>query len=388
MQQGLRIEGADDPTLQHVAVRYLDLVSERLGSDARSVRLNPHRPQRHSLLLKYGYVPPSGDLVAFQQSPSSLLKCDKFMPHPDCSSQHKRGHMSTVSAAESGTFLIGGQTPVARLGFGAMRIAGPGVWGEPTHPAEARRVLARLPKLGVTFIDTADSYGPSVSERLIREVLFPYEGMVIATKAGLTRPAPGQWLSKGNPDYLIAQAKKSRDALGVDRIDLWQLHRIDPEVRRDEQFAAVRELQTSGVIKHAGLSEVSVDEIKAAQKYFRVATVQNRYNLADRGSEDVLDYCESNDIGFIPWFPLAAGDLARTGGSLDRIAHSHGGTVSQIALSWILKRSPVTLPIPGTSNVSHLEENVAACGIALSDDEFSQLTAIASLPSSIARSVS
>lgn len=281
--------------------------------------------------------------------------------------------MNTISAAGSGTFSIGGQTPVARLGFGAMRVTGPGVWGEPDDPREARRTLARLPELGVTFIDTADSYGPAVSERLIREVLHPYDGLVIATKAGLTRPAPGQWTTKGNPDYLIAQANKSRGALGVERISLWQLHRIDPKVPRNEQFAAVSELLRSGVIQHAGLSEVSVADIEAARKHFKVATVQNRYNLASRESEDVLDYCEDNGIGFIPWFPLAAGDLARPGGVLDRVARNYGATVGQIALAWLLKRSPVMLPIPGTSKVAHLEENVAAADIALSDEDFALL---------------
>jgi aryl-alcohol dehydrogenase-like predicted oxidoreductase len=285
--------------------------------------------------------------------------------------------MNTVGAARSGTFSIGGQLPVTRLGFGAMRITGPGIWGEPTDPGEVRRMLVRLPELGVTFIDTADSYGPSVSERLIREVLHPYDGLVIATKAGLTRPGPDRWLPKGDPDYLIAQAKKSQEALGLERICPWQLHRIDPKVPRDEQFAAVSELLRSGVIEHAGLSEVSIADIEAAEKHFKVATVQNRYNLADRGSEDVLGYCESNGIGFIPWFPLASGDLARPGGLLDRVARSYGATASQIALSWVLKRSPVILPIPGTSQLAHLEENVAAAAIALSDKDFAQLGAAA-----------
>jgi aryl-alcohol dehydrogenase-like predicted oxidoreductase len=214
-----------------------------------------------------------------------------------------------------------------------------------------------------------------VSERLIREVLHPYDGLVIATKAGLTRPGPDRWLAKGDPDYLVAQAKKSREALGLERIGLWQLHRIDPKVPRDEQFAAVSELLLSGVIEHAGLSEVSIADIEAAQKHFKVATVQNRYNLADRGSEDVLDFCEGNGIGFIPWFPLAAGDLVRLGGLLDRVARSYGATAGQIALSWVLKRSPVILPIPGTSKLAHLEENVAAADIALSNEDFAQLDA-------------
>jgi len=283
--------------------------------------------------------------------------------------------MNKVSAAGSGAFAIGGQIPVTRLGFGSMRITGPGVWGEPNDPGEARRVLALLPELGVTFIDTADSYGPTVSERLIREVLHPYDGLVIATKAGLTRPGPNQWVPNGNPDYLIAQARKSRERLGVERISLWQLHRIDPKIPRDEQFAAVSELLRSGVIEQAGLSEVSVADIEAAQKHFKVATVQNRYNLAERGSEDVLDYCESQGIGFIPWFPMAAGDLARPGALLDSVARSYAATPGQIALSWLLKRSPVILPIPGTSKLAHLEENVAAGDIVLSDDDFDRLDA-------------
>jgi aryl-alcohol dehydrogenase-like predicted oxidoreductase len=245
--------------------------------------------------------------------------------------------------------------------------------GEPADIAEVRRTLARLPELGVTFIDTADSYGPSVSERLIREVLHPYKGLVIATKAGFTRPGPNQWVTKGNPDYLIAQAHKSRDALGVERISLWQLHRIDPKVPRDEQFAAVSELLRTGVIEQAGLSEVGVADIEAAQKHFKVATVQNLYNLADRQHEKVLNFCDSKGIGFIPWFPLAAGDLARPGGPLDRMAHSYGAAPSQIALAWMLKRSPVMLPIPGTSKVAHLEANVAAADIAFSDKDFAAL---------------
>jgi aryl-alcohol dehydrogenase-like predicted oxidoreductase len=285
--------------------------------------------------------------------------------------------MNTVSAAGSGTFSIGGERTVRRLGFGAMRVTGRGIWGEPADPAEARRTLARVPELGINFIDTADSYGPTVSERLIREVLHPYDGLVIATKGGLVRPGPDQWVPKGDPDYLIAQAKKSRDVLGVERIALWQLHRIDTKVPRDEQFGAVAELLKSGVIAQAGLSEVSVADIQAAQKHFTVATVQNRYNLTDRASEDVLDYCERQGIGFIPWYPLAAGSLAEPGGLLDRVARRHGATPSQIALAWVLKRSPVMLPIPGTSKVAHLEENVAAADIALSDEDFAQLDAAA-----------
>ncbi|PRD43081.1 oxidoreductase [Phyllobacterium phragmitis] len=281
--------------------------------------------------------------------------------------------MTSVNAAASGTFKIGGEQPVTRLGFGAMRITGPGIWGEPEDRAEALRTLKALPEFGVNFIDTADSYGPEISERLIREALHPYGGLFIATKGGLMRPGPNNWVSNGQPEYLIAQAHKSRDILDVASIDLWQLHRIDPNVPRDEQFAAVRQLIDTGVIRFAGLSEVSVEEVKAAQAVFPVATVQNRYNLADRGSEDVLVYCEAQGIGFIPWYPLAAGSLARPGGPVEAIAPRYGATPGQIALAWVLKRSPVMLPIPGTSKHAHLEENIAAAEIKLSDEDLAAL---------------
>ena len=281
--------------------------------------------------------------------------------------------MAPANASHSGVFNVGGDIPVHRLGFGAMRVTGRGIWGEPADRAESLRTLKRLPELGVNFIDTADSYGPDVSEKLIREALHPYKGLLIATKAGLTRSGPDRWSPNGRPDYLIAQAKKSLAKLGVERIDLWQLHRIDSNVPRDEQFAAIKQLIDEGAIRHAGLSEVSVEEIEAASKHFNVATVQNRYNLADRASESVLDYCEKHGIGFIPWYPLAAGELAKPGSLLDTIAHRHKAAPSQIALAWVLKRSAVMLPIPGTSKVAHLEENVAAAGIALSDEEFAAL---------------
>jgi pyridoxine 4-dehydrogenase len=251
-----------------------------------------------------------------------------------------------------------------------MRITGRGIWGEPSDPAEALRTLRRLPELGVDFIDTADSYGPDVSERLIGEALHPFEGMLIATKGGLVRTGPDQWVPVGRPEYLRQQVKMSMRLLGVERIDLWQLHRIDPKVPRDEQFDAIRAMQKEGLIRHAGLSQVSVDEIRAAGRFFTVATVQNLYNLVDRSSEDVLDHCEANGIGFIPWYPLAAGDLAKPGSILETVARKHGASPSQIALAWILKRSPVMLPIPGTGKVKHLEENVAAAAIALSDEDF------------------
>jgi len=276
-------------------------------------------------------------------------------------------------AKQSGVFSIGGAIAVNRLGYGAMRITGRGVWGEPADHDEAIRVLRRLPELGVNFIDTADSYGPDVSERLIREALHPYRAVHIATKGGLTRSGPNQWTPLGRPDYLIQQAHKSLRNLGVETIDLWQLHRIDPGVPRKEQFDAIRSLIDDKVIRFAGLSEVSVEEIEAASKVFPVATVQNRYNLADRASEAVLDHCEKKNIGFIPWFPLAAGDLAGPGSLLAATAKAHGASPGQIALAWLLKRSKVMLPIPGTSKVAHLEENVAAAAIELSDEEFAAL---------------
>jgi pyridoxine 4-dehydrogenase len=284
-----------------------------------------------------------------------------------------RKNTMSVDAKKSGTFLIGGNTPIHRLGFGAMRIVGPGVWGPPEHHHQVIKTLERLPELGVNFIDTADAYGPDFSERLIKEALHPYKKMLIATKGGLTRTGPNLWTPLGRPEYLIQQAKKSLVHLGVEKIGLWQLHRIDAKVPAHEQFDAIKTLLDEGVILNAGLSEVSVKEIEQASKHFKVATVQNKYNLVDRGSEDVLDYCEKNGIGFIPWFPLAAGDLTKPGSLLDDIAHKHKASPSQIALAWVLKRSPVMLPIPGTSKVKHLEENVAAASIELTDEEFKAL---------------
>jgi aryl-alcohol dehydrogenase-like predicted oxidoreductase len=282
--------------------------------------------------------------------------------------------MSDYNAAKSGTFKLGGDIEINRLGFGAMRITGQGIWGEPADHDESIRTLKRLTDLGINFIDTADSYGPDVSERLIKEALHPYgKKTVIATKAGLTRQGPNQWLPVGRPEYLIQQAHKSLRNLGVEQIDLWQLHRIDSKVPAKEQFDAVKSLLDAKIIRHAGLSEVSVSDIEAASKVFKVATVQNRYNLVDRTSEDVLDYCAKHNIGFIPWYPLAAGDLANPGSLLDTIARKHNAAPSQIALAWVLKRSPVMLPIPGTSKVKHLEENVAAVNIALSDEDFAAL---------------
>ncbi len=273
----------------------------------------------------------------------------------------------------SGQFQIGGDLGVNRLGYGAMRITGNGVWGEPADRAEALRTLKRLPGLGVNFIDTADSYGPYVSEDLIREALYPYNGITIATKAGLARHGPDIWKPLGRPEYLRQCVLTSMRRLAVDRIDLWQLHRIDPQVPRDEQFDCIAQMQKEGLIRHVGLSQVSVAEINEATSWFKVATVQNRYNLVDRSSEVVLDYCAQNGVGFIPWYPLAAGELTGPGSLLDRVARAHGAVPSQIALAWVLKRSPVILPIPGTSKVTHLEQNVAAVNVELSDDEFAAL---------------
>ena len=281
--------------------------------------------------------------------------------------------MSQPDASKSGTFKIGGELAVHRLGFGAMRVTGKGIWGPPADHAEAIATLERVPELGIDFIDTANSYGPDVSEELIREALHPYDGLVIATKGGLTRPGPDVWNSDGRPERLREEAEKSLKKLGVEQIQLWQLHRIDANVPRDDQFGAIKQMLDDGIIAHAGLSEVSVEEIEAASKVFPVATVQNRYNLVDRGSEAVLDYCEKHAIGFIPWYPLAAGDLAKPGSVLDRIAHAHNAAPSQVALAWVLKRSPVMLPIPGTGKVAHLEENTAAVDIALTDEEFESL---------------
>lgn len=297
---------------------------------------------------------------------------------------NEKGRAAKLGARKSGTFSIGGETEIHRLGFGAMRVTGRGIWGPPEDREEALRTLKRVPELGVDFIDTANSYGPDVSEKLIREALYPYDGLLIATKAGLRRPGPGVWETDGDPDYLRAEAIRSCEKLGVDQIGLWQLHRIDPKVPRDDQFAAVRSLIDDGIIRYAGLSEVSVADIEDASKMFPVATVQNRYNLVDRASEDVLDFCKAESIGFIPWYPLAAGDLAKEGSVLDALAKAHGATPGQIALAWLLKRSRVMLPIPGTSKVKHLEENVAAANIVLSDAEFAELDRAARAASEVA----
>jgi len=278
-----------------------------------------------------------------------------------------------INAADAGQFKIGGDLAVNCLGYGAMRITGKGIWGAPANPAAALATLRRLPELGVDFIDTADSYGPNVSEDLIREALHPYKNLLIATKGGLTRHGPDIWLPLGRPEYLRQCVLMSLRRLGVERIDLWQLHRIDPGVPREDQFGVIADMRREGLIRHAGLSEVGVEDIAEAQKYFPVATVQNRYNLVDRQSEKVLDYCDAHGIGFIPWFPLAAGALVGPGSALGDIAERLNATPGQVALAWLLKRSKVMLPIPGTSSVAHLEENVAAARLHLSDADFTLL---------------
>jgi pyridoxine 4-dehydrogenase len=279
-----------------------------------------------------------------------------------------------ADAAAAGTFDIGGDLRVNRLGFGAMRITGEGIWGEPENPEEARAVLRRAVELGINLIDTADSYGPEVSERLIGETLYPYpEDLVIATKGGLLRDGLGQWRTDGRPEHLREACEGSLKRLKVDRIDLYQLHRIDSRVPAEESLRALAELREEGKIHHVGLSEVSVEEIQRAQEIVPIVSVQNRYNLTDRGSEDVLDFCEREGIGFIPWFPLATGDLARPGGPLDEIAARHDASPGQVALAWLLWRSPVMLPIPGTSSVEHLEENVAAASLELDEEELAAL---------------
>jgi pyridoxine 4-dehydrogenase len=284
-----------------------------------------------------------------------------------------------ANAAASGTFNLGNDLLIHRLGFGAMRITGKGIWGEPGNPDEARRVLRRAVELGINFIDTADSYGPEVSERLIAETLHPYPpGLVIATKGGLTRQGPEQWAPVGRPEYIRQCVEMSLRRLRLERIDLYQLHRIDPKVPAEETLGALAELQAAGKIRHIGLSEVSTKEIKHAKKIVPIVSVQNRYNLADREHEDVVDYCAKHDLGFIPWFPVAAGDLARSAGVLDNVAKRHHATVAQLSLAWLLHRSPVMLPIPGTSSVKHLEENVAAAGLKLSEEEWEEIEKAAS----------
>lgn len=285
--------------------------------------------------------------------------------------------MTTLDASLSGTFAIGGDLTVNRLGFGAMRITGKGIWGPPEDRDEAIRVLKRLPELNVNLIDTAESYGPYVSEELIGEALAPYgKGTIVATKSGLTRTGPDEWHQVGRPEFLRQGVMTSLRRLKLEKIELWQLHRIDSKTPRKDQFEVIAAMQKEGLVRHVGLSEVSVADIEEASKYFKVATVQNLYNFANRKSEAVLDYCEKNGIGFIPWFPLAGGELVEGHEGARAIMEQHGASGSQIALAWLLKRSPVMLPIPGTGKVKHLEDNVAAAAIKLSEDDFLTLDGI------------
>lgn len=284
--------------------------------------------------------------------------------------------MTTQLASASGTFALGGDLTVNRLGYGVMQLPGAGVWGESPDPHNAVRVLRRAVELGVTLIDTADAYGPEVADLLIRDALHPYaDDLVIATKVGFTRQGPNEWIPVGRPEYLRQQVELSLRHLGLERIDLLQLHRIDPKVALEDQLGELVALQTEGKIRHLGLSEVTVDELVTAQKLATIVSVQNLFNLAHRDAEPLLDYATANDIAFIPWFPLATGKLAKAGGPLDGLAKKRGVTPSQLALAWLLKRSPVLLPIPGTSSVDHLADNVSAAGLELTDDEFSELTA-------------
>lgn len=288
-------------------------------------------------------------------------------------------HALKPEAASSGTLEIARGCTVHRLGFGAMRITGPGIWGEPKDPAAAVRLLRRVVELGINFIDTADSYGPEVSERLIAEALHPYPaGLVLATKGGLTRQGPDRWAAVGRPEYLQQCVEMSLRRLRLDCIELYQLHRVDPKVPIEESLRVLRRMQRAGKIRHVGLSEVTVAEIEMARRVLPIASVQNLYNFGNRKSEAVLEYCEQHHIAFIPWYPIAAGDLAKSGGPLDQAARRHGVTVSQIALAWLLHRSPVMLPIPGTSSIEHLEENTAAAGLRLDEPEWRSIEADAS----------
>jgi aryl-alcohol dehydrogenase-like predicted oxidoreductase len=286
--------------------------------------------------------------------------------------------MQNHKSKKSGEFLIGGDLRVTRLGFGAMRITGAGVWGEPPDRAEAVRVLRRAVELGIDFIDTADSYGPGVSEEIIAEALHPYpKGLAIATKGGFERPGPDQWVENGKPEHLRSACEGSLRRLRLERIDLYQLHRIDPKVPAEDQIGTLKDLQAQGKIKHIGLSEVSVRQIRHARTIVPIVSVQNRYSIADRGSEDVLEYCEKGKIGFIPWFPLAAGRVSGPESPISRIAARLKATPSQVALAWLLTRSPVMLPIPGTSKVEHLEENVAAAELKIDANMMQELDRLA-----------
>jgi aryl-alcohol dehydrogenase-like predicted oxidoreductase len=282
--------------------------------------------------------------------------------------------MFKPNAAKSGTFALAGELPVHRLGYGAMRITGPGVWGPPKDREEAKRVLKRLLDLGVNFIDTADAYGPEVSENLIAEALYPYPSeLCIATKGGFTRQGPNRWVPVGRAEYLRQCVEMSLRRLKLDHIELYQLHRFDPKVPAEESLGELKKMQQEGKIRFIGISEVSISDIQRAQKTVTLASVQNKYNISDRAHEDVLQYCEQNNLAFIPWFPMAAGALSKPGSPLDKAAKTHKATTAQIALAWLLRHSPVTLPIPGTTSVKHLEENVAAAELQLSEGEWASL---------------
>ncbi len=287
---------------------------------------------------------------------------------------------SSTPVSASGRFTLAASSSdpitVTRLGFGAMRITGAGIWGDPPDRDVAINVLRQAVALGVDFIDTADSYGPEVSENLIREALHPYDGILIATKGGLTRQGPDQWAAVGRPEYLRQCVQMSLRRLAVDRIDLWQLHRIDPLVPADEQFGVIREMQTEGLIRHVGLSEVSVAEVQAAREVLDVVSVQNLYNIANRSSEALVDYSEAEGIGFIPWAPVSAGELARPGGPVDTIARRLSATPAQVALAWVLQTSPVMLPIPGTGSLDHLVENCGGAGVTLDELALAELSTL------------
>jgi aryl-alcohol dehydrogenase-like predicted oxidoreductase len=289
--------------------------------------------------------------------------------------EDKKSAANQSLAKQAGEFTIGNDLRVTRLGFGAMRITGDGVWGEPADRDEAIRVLRKAVELGINFIDTADSYGPNVSEELIAEALHSYpEGLVIATKGGFDRTGPNKWVENGKPEHLRSACEGSLRRLRLDRIDLYQLHRIDPKVPAEDQLGTLKDLQAQGKIKHIGLSEVSVKQIEHARKIVEIVSVQNRYSLADRGSEDVLNYCEKEELGFIPWFPLAAGKMSGAKSPVSKLSKELDATPSQVALAWLLSRSPVMLPIPGTSKVAHLEENVAAAGLKIDEKKLEELS--------------
>jgi pyridoxine 4-dehydrogenase len=282
--------------------------------------------------------------------------------------------MSTPNAAAAGTLSIAEDLNVNRLGYGAMRLTGEGIWGNPKSRAESKRVLKRLLDLNVNFIDTADAYGPEVSENLIAEALHPYpNNLVIATKGGFTRQGPDKWAAVGRAEYLRQCVEMSLRRLKVERIDLYQLHRFDPKVPVEESLGELKKMQDEGKIRHIGISETTVPDIQRAQKIVRVVSVQNKYNITDRAYEDVVEFCEQNKIAFIPWFPLASGDLTKPGSVLDNLAKTHKATTSQVAIAWLLHRSPVMLPIPGTSRLKHLEQNVAAAELKLSEAEWQSL---------------